>query len=181
MWYLSIYRFFMSKNIILGLDASTSIVGWAFSQSGSVSDAGFLNISKLDTNKEKGKFVIEFLSKHPQISDVDHLNLEAALSGFGGGLTSQQTLITLSRWNAVFEYMLGESFKFPIVLCNVNTMRKKVFGKARIPGIKPKEFVKAQVPLYVPNIKQFEKLNRNGDWDAHNGDMYDAIVCSLYG
>lgn len=167
--------------MVLGLDASTSIVGWCFADSGSVADAGFLNISKLETNKEKGKFVIDFLSKHPLISQVHHLNLEAALSGFGGGLTSQQTIITLSRWNAVFEYMLGENFKFPIVLCNVNTMRKKVFGKARIKGIKPKDYVRQQIPLVVPNVKKFEKLNRNGDWDAHNGDMYDAIVCALYG
>jgi hypothetical protein len=59
-------------------------------------------------------------------------------------------------------------------------MRKKVFGKARIKGIKPKEFVKAQMPLVVSNIKQFEKLNRDGNWDAHNSDMYDACVCSLF-
>lgn len=167
--------------MILGLDASTSIVGWAFSDNGKILDAGFINISKLETNKEKGRFVIDFLSKHPHIDKVDHLNLEAALSGFGGGLTSQQTIITLSRWNAVFEYMLSETFKFPIVLCNVNTMRKKVFGKARIVGVKPKEYVKAQIPLVVENIKQFEKLNRNGDWDAHNSDMYDAVVCALFG
>ena len=166
---------------ILGLDASTSIVGWCFVEDGSVKDAGFLNISKLETNKVKGRFVIDFLSNHPFISSVDHLNLEAALSGFGGGLTSQQTIITLSRWNAVFEYMLGESFKFPIILCNVNTMRKKVFGKARIKGIKPKEYVKQQIPLVVPNIKKFEKLNRDGNWDAHNGDMYDAVVAALFG
>lgn len=166
--------------MILGLDASTSTVGWCFAESGSVLDAGFLNISKLETNKEKGKFIIDFLAKHHLTEKINHANLEAALSGFGGGLSSQQTIITLSRWNAVFEYMLGESFKFPIILCNVNTMRKKVFGKARIKGIKPKEYVKQQIPLVVPNIKTFEKLNRNGDWDAHNGDMYDAIVCALY-
>lgn len=171
----------MSKNVILGLDASTSIVGWAFSETGSVLDAGFLNISKLESNKEKGKFVISFLVKHKLIESVNHINLEAALSGFGGGMTSQQTLITLSRWNAVFEYMLGESFIFPTILCNVNTMRKKVFGKARISGIKPKEYVKSQIPLHVKNISDFEKLNRNGDWDAHNSDMYDAVVASLFG
>jgi hypothetical protein len=171
---------FTQPKIVLGLDASTSIVGWAFAESGSVKDAGFLNISKLETNKEKGKFVIDFLSKHFLINSVDHINLEAALSGFGGGLTSQQTIITLSRWNAVFEYMLSEYFKFPIVLCNVNTMRKKIFGKARIKGIKPKEYVKQQIPLVVPNISKFEKLNRDSNWDVHNSDMYDAVVTSLF-
>ena len=169
------------SNIVLGLDASTSIVGWSFAETSSVIDAGFLNVSKFKTNKEKGKFVIDFLSKHSLITSVDHINLEALLSGFGGGLTSQQTIITLSRWNAVFEYMLSEYFTFPIVLCNVNTMRKKVFGKARVKGIKPKEYVKQQIPLIVPNISKFEKLNRDGNWDVHNGDMYDAVVASLFG
>jgi len=167
--------------VICGLDASTSIVGYAFSENNSILDAGFLNISKLETNKEKGKLVIKFLSNHPLIEKVDHINLEAALSGFGGGLTSQQTIITLSRWNAILEYILSETFSFPIVLCNVNTMRKKVFGKARVKGMKPKDFVKQQIPFIVPNISIFEKLNRKKEWDAHNSDMYDAVVASLFG
>lgn len=169
--------------VACGLDASTSVVGWSFAEDGSVLDAGFLNISKLNTNKEKGNFVINFLLGHPLIHKTSRINLEAALSGFGGGLTSQQTIIALSRWNAVFEYMLGENLPIPIpvILCNVNTMRKKVFGKARIKGIKPKDYVKQQIPLVVPNISMFEKLNRKGEWDAHNGDMYDAVVCALYG
>ena len=164
----------------LGLDASTSIVGWCFAETGSVVDAGFLNISKLDTNKEKGNFVINFLLAHPLIHKINRVNLEAALSGFGGGLTSQQTIITLSRWNAILEYMLSEYFKIPINLCNVNTMRKKVFGKARVKGIKPKEYVRQQLPLIVSNLSKFEKLNKRNEWDAHNSDMYDAIVCALY-
>jgi hypothetical protein len=169
------------SNLILGLDASTSTVGWAFAKGLHVVDAGFIRIDKIPTNKEKSKHIVSFLNSHNLITDVHHLNLEAALSGFGGGLTSQQTIITLSRWNAVLEYVIGESFKFPIALCNVNTMRKKVFGKARLPGVKSKDYVRGQVPLYVPNIKEFEKLNRNDDWDAHNADMYDAVVCALYG
>lgn len=167
--------------IICGIDASTSSVGWCFAENNQVIDAGFLNISKLETNKIKGLFVIDFLKKHPLIDKVDHLNLEAALSGFSGGFSSQQTIITLSRWNAVFEYMLGENFTFPVLLCNVHTMRKKVFGKSRIKGIKPKEYVKSQISLVVKDIKKWDKLNRNGDWDTHNSDMYDAIVASFAG
>jgi len=166
--------------VILGLDASTKVCGWSFAENGSILDAGFLNISKLETNKEKGKFVVKFLSNHPLIEKVERLNLEAALSGFGRGLTSQQTIITLSRWNAVLEYILSENFPFPIILCNVHTMRKKVFGKARVKSIKPKDFVKQQIPLLVPNICKFERLNKKGKWDAHNSDLYDAIVASLF-
>jgi hypothetical protein len=168
--------------MILGLDASTSIVGWAFADGESVVDAGFINVSKFETNKEKGSNVIKFLVNNPHIKHITHINLEAALSGFGGGMTSQQTIITLSRWNAVFEYMLGEYIpSAPVRLCNVNTMRKKVLGAARVKGMKPKEYVKLRLPCVVPNLKQFEKLNRKNEWDAHNSDMYDAIVCALYG
>lgn len=171
--------------IVMGLDASTSIVGWAFAESGSILDAGFLNISKFETNRDKGSFVIETLNTHPLINDVHHINLEAALSGFCGGLTSQQTIITLSRWNAVFQYMLEDNYELPyekpIVLLNVNTMRKKVLGAARKKGIKPKEYVKMRLPEIIPNLSKFEKLNRNKEWDAHNSDMYDAVVCALYG
>lgn len=167
--------------IVCGIDASTSIVGWSFSNDGSIIDAGFLNISKLKTNKQKILVVIDFLKKHPLIEKTNHLNLEAALSGFSSGFTSQKTIITLSRWNAIFEYVLSETFLFPINLINVNTARKKIFGKSRIKGIKPKIFVKQQLPIIVSNIKEFEKLNRNGDWDAHNSDMYDAVVASLFG
>lgn len=165
--------------MICGLDASTSTVGYAFSEEGKIHNAGFLNISKLKTNKEKAKFVLSFLQQHP--IKFEKINLEAALSGFGGGLTSQQTIITLSRWNAILEYVLSEELGVPVVLCNVNTMRKKVLGAARIKGVKPKEYVKSRLPSVVPNLKEFEKLNRNEDWDAHNSDMYDAVICALFG
>jgi hypothetical protein len=168
------------SNIVLGLDASTKVVGWALAENKSIMDAGFLNISKFETNKEKGKFVVSFLSKHPLISSVHHINLEAALSGFGGGFTSQQTIITLSRWNAILEYILSEFFTVPIILCNVNTVRKKVLGKARIKGINSKEFVKMELIKKIFNLHQFEKLNKKGMFDKHNYDVYDAIIMSLY-
>ena len=169
------------SDFILGLDASTNIVGYAFATGSIVVDAGFLNISKLDTNKEKAHFVVDLLHNRCLEYDIHHINLEAALSGFGGGLTSQQTIITLSRWNAILEYVLSERINVPVVLCNVNTMRKKVLGAARIKGVKPKEYVKVALPKLYPDIKRFEKLNRKKEWDAHNSDMYDAIISALFG
>lgn len=166
---------------VLGLDASTTIVGWCIQTDGIVEDAGFIDISKMDTNKEKGMLVIDMLQPHPLFQKVDHINLEAALSGFAGGFTSQQVIIKLSRWNAVFEYMLAEKWGKPIVLLNVGTMRKKVLGKARIKGMKPKEYVKQELPKIVKHLTKFDRMNKKGTWDKHNEDMYDAIVCALYG
>ena len=164
--------------MILGLDASTSITGWAFCEGQTVVDAGFLNISKLETNKEKGRFVTSFLLLHPHISKVSCINLEAALSGFAGGFSSQQVIIKLSRFNAVLEYILSEELKLQVNLINVLTARKKVLGKARVKGMTGKEYVQQTLPKIHPEIVKFEKKNKKNEWDVHNGDMYDAVIVS---
>lgn len=163
----------------LGFDASTTTVGWSFFDQNTVRDCGFIDISKLITNKEKTLFVIDILKNHPLIGKVDKINLEAALSGFAGGFTSQQVIIKLARFNALFEYIVSEYWKIPVNLISVNTIRKKAFGKCRIKGIKSKEFVKMQLEAKM-SLTKWDKTKKSGKWDDRNFDMYDAIVCSMY-
>lgn len=166
--------------VILGLDSSTSVTGWAFCENGKIIDAGFVDTKKLENTKDKTLRVISELDKHPLIKKLTFINLEAALSGFAGGFTSQQVIITLARHNAVFEYIINEHYKVPVNLLSVNTMRKQLFGKCRIKGVKSKEFVKTELEKLMPDVKQFAVLNKKNNWDEKNGDMYDAIVCALY-
>jgi len=166
--------------VILGLDTSTSVTGWAFSKDNVILDAGFINTKKLETTKEKTFHVINELEKNSLIRQISKINIEAALSGFAGGFTSQQTIITLARHNAVFSYIIEEHFKIKVNLLSVNTMRKQLFGKCRIKGIKSKDFVKHHLELLLPEVKNFTIKNKNGNWDERNGDMYDAIVTSLF-
>lgn len=163
----------------LGLDASTSTVGWAFSEDGKIVSAGFLDISNLETSKEKSLFVLDYLRSTPLLKNVTEINLEAALSGFAGGRTSQQVIIKLARFNAVFEYIISEETKLQVNLCNVNTMRKQLFGKSRVKGMKAKEFVKANIVNFV-DVTKFDQKKKKGSWDERNGDMYDAMVCALF-
>jgi len=101
------------------------------------------------------------------------------LSGFAGGRTSQQVIIKLARFNAVFEYIVSEETELKVNLCNVNTMRKQLFGKARVKGMKAKEFVKANIVNFV-DVTKFDQKKKKGSWDDRNGDMYDAMVCALF-
>lgn len=165
--------------MILGLDSSTATTGWAFSENGVVVDAGFVDTKKLASTKDKTLSVISILDTNPLISNVTAINLEAALSGFAAGFTSQQVIITLARHNAVFEYIISEHYKIPINLLSVNTMRKQLFGKCRIKGVKSKEFVKSELELRIPYITKFCVMNKKNNWDIRNGDMYDAVVASL--
>lgn len=166
--------------VTLGLDSSTSVTGWAFCKSGIVLDAGFIDHKKFETTKEKTFFVISELEKNPLIKDVTVINLEASLSGFAGGFTSQQTIITLARHNAVFAYIIEEHFKIKVNLLSVNTMRKQLFGKCRIKGIKSKDFVRMELESLRPDVKRFITFNKKGNPDERVGDMYDGIVCALY-
>lgn len=166
--------------VILGLDSSTSTTGWSFCENGKILSAGFVDTKKLETTKEKTFHVISYLEKTKEIKRFDEINLEAALSGFAGGFTSQQVIITLARHNAVFAYIIEEYFKKKVNLLSVNTMRKQLFGKCRIKGIKSKDFVKQELESLVPDVIQFTIQNKKGNWDERNGDMYDAVVAGLY-
>ena len=166
--------------VILGLDSSTSTTGWSFCENGKILSAGFVDTKKLETTKEKTFHVISVLEKIKEIEKFDQINLEAALSGFAGGFTSQQVIITLARHNAVFAYIIEEHFKKKVNLLSVNTMRKQLFGKCRIKGIKSKDFVKQELESLVPDVIQFTIQNKKGNWDERNGDMYDAVVAGLY-
>jgi len=164
--------------MILGFDASTSTCGWAFYNGSSIVDAGFIDLTKQETNKDKAFHVISVLGSNPNLTDITSINLEAALSGFMRGRTSQQVVIKLARFNAIFEYIIAEEWKVPVNLISVTTARKKVFGKCRVKGIEPKEYVKQQLSLKM-DLTKFDKFNKIGNLDVRNSDMYDAMVMAM--
>lgn len=166
--------------VILGFDASTSCVGWSFSQDSLIIDAGFIDISKKETNKEKSFHVIETLKNNKHLIGLKRINLEAFLSGFMGGRTSQQVIIKLARFNAIFEYILGEEWAVDVNLVNVSTARKCVLGKAREKGVASKDFVKRELLKLHPEVAKFDVMNKKNNWDTRNSDMYDAAVVSLF-
>ena len=49
--------------VILGLDASTTCVGYAFTQDKKILDMGFIDIKKEKTPKDKVQKVLDFCSK----------------------------------------------------------------------------------------------------------------------
>ena len=164
--------------VISGLDASTTCVGYAFTEDKKILDMGFIDIRKQKTPKDKVEKVLEFLNKRSYIDQVFDINIEDNLSGFAGGFTSQQTIIKLAKFNAILCFML-ENFDFNVHSINPMTARKNVFGKARIKGIKAKDFVKEQIEKKY-NTKKWCKITTRGNWDNRNMDAYDGLVMSLY-
>ena len=164
--------------VILGLDASTTCVGYAFTKNNKILDMGFIDIKKQITPKDKVQKVIEFLNSSKYIDDVMDINVEDNLSGFAGGFTSQQTIIKLAKFNAILCFML-ENFDYDVHNINPMTARKNVFGKARVKGVKAKDFVKRQIESKF-DTKKWCKTTARGNWDKRNIDMYDGLVMSLF-
>jgi RNase H-fold protein (predicted Holliday junction resolvase) len=165
--------------MILGLDISTSTVGFAFTENKKIIDMNFINIKSYDIYKEKAFHVIKCLNDNIYISKVKKVYVEDNLSGFMSGKTSQQTIIKLAKFNAILCFLLEDRFKVSVISINPLTARKQVFGKARVKGVKAKDFVKRQIEeLY--DTSEWCKETSRGNWDPRNFDMYDGLVMSLY-
>ena len=164
--------------VTLGLDASTTCVGYAFTQDKKILDMGFIDIKKEKTPKDKVQKVLGFLNESPYIDETMDINVEDNLSGFAGGRTSQQVIIKLAKFNAILCFML-ENFDFTVHNINPMTARKNVFGKARVKGIKAKDLVKMKIEEMYDTKKWCKKTTR-GNWDKRNIDMYDGLVMSLF-
>ena len=165
--------------VTLGLDISTTCVGYAFTKDKKILDMGFIDIKKEKTPKDKVQKVLEFINSISYIDEVNDINVEDNLSGFAGGRTSQQVIIKLAKFNAILCFMIENIFEIEPNNINPMTARKNVFGKARVKGIKAKDLVKMKIEeMYDP--KKWCKETTRGNWDKRNIDMYDGLVMSLY-
>ena len=164
--------------VTLGLDASTTCVGYAFTKDKKILDMGFIDIKKEKTPKDKVEKVLGKLNESSYINDVMDINIEDNLSGFAGGRTSQQVIIKLAKFNAILCFML-ENFEFKVHSINPMTARKNVFGKARVKGMKAKDLVKMKIEEMY-DTKKWCKETARGNWDKRNIDMYDGLVMSLF-
>ena len=165
--------------VTLGLDVSTTCVGYAFTENKKILDMGFIDIKKEKTPKEKVFKVLDFINESSYIDDVFDINVEDNLQGFAGGRTSQQVIVKLAKFNAILCFVLEDMMDIEVHNINPMTARKQVFGKARVKGIKAKELVKMKIEEMYDTSKWCKKTTR-GNWDKRNIDMYDGLVMSLF-
>ena len=165
--------------VTLGLDASTTCVGYAFTENERILDMGFIDIKKEKTPKEKVFKVLEILNNISYINNIEKINIEDNLSGFAGGRTSQQVIVKLAKFNAILCFVFEDEFNIEVNSINPMTARKNVFGKARIKGMKAKELVKMKIEEMYDTSKWCKYTTRK-NWDKRNIDMYDGLVMSLY-
>ena len=164
---------------ILGLDASTTTVGYAFVENKKVIDMGFIPINKEKTIRDKVHVTLDEINKLDPFDEINKIYIEDSLSGFMRGRTSQQTIIKLAKFNAVLTYCLEFAYGEIVDGINPMTARKHLFGKSREKGVSAKDFVKKEINCLY-SLEEYVKLTKTGLWDKRNMDAYDALVCALY-
>ena len=163
----------------LGLDASTTTVGYAFVDGSEVIDLGFIPIQKEKSIRDKVQLTMDTITELDPFDQIEQIYIEDSLSGFSRGRTSQQTIIKLAKFNAVLVYCLEFAYGEIVDGVNPMTARKNLFGKARKQGVTAKDFVKKEINCLY-NLEEYVKLTKTGLWDKRNMDAYDALVCALY-
>ena len=167
-----------NKSYCLGLDISSTVVGYCVSISKEkVTHAGYIDVRKETSIKEKAHKVANELDKLH--FDPYKIIVEDTLSGFGGGRTSQQTIVKLSKCNAVISYVIEALYEMDVDHVNVSTLRKAVFGRSREQGKDSKTFVREQLENLI-DLSEFIVYNSRKNYDKRNYDMLDATVASLY-
>ena len=167
-----------NESYCLGLDISSTVIGYCVSSSKKkIIDAGYIDIQKQKTIKNKAQAVVEYLDAHS--FDPSVIIVEDTLSGFGGGRTSQQTIVKLAKCNAVISFVIEAMYEIDVDHINVSTLRKAVFGKSREKGVDSKTFVREQLEKKI-DLTEFIVYNSRKNYDKRNYDMLDATVASLY-
>lgn len=161
----------------LGLDVSTSVVGYAISDDKKVIDAGFLKLKPKDLMEcfmEVKTFLDSYIPKY----DITSVTLEDFLRSFSGMRTTSNTIIKLTKINTLTEWYILQQFdRENIYRVHPSTARKHVLGKGQFRG----EDTKIAVSTIVESkFKVPMKWTPKGNLSKGYDDMADAVVLSKY-
>jgi len=144
--------------MILGLDVSTSTIGWCVLDSdGLFVDCGFIPLSKSPTLISKAKVSSSEFCKILINYPIEKVYIEECLQRFTRGMSSAATITKLASFNGIIQYVSYEDFGVEPCLLNVNQARKSVGLKTQSQkkcGIQTKDqvfsWVKTQIKYQWP-------------------------------
>ena len=115
-------------SLCLGLDISTSNVGWCILQTNDKSfiQAGVVELSKLTCVFKKASKVLEELHKIKKTYDISSVSIEENLQSFRPGFSSSATIMSLARFNGMISLYSYDVFGVIPRFFNVNNSRNIV-------------------------------------------------------
>ena len=183
--------------MILGVDISTSITGFAIVAEGEIVFYDSVDLRKYKNLFEKAERIKEALfnlvdnyqyeREHPPMwmSDVqdeenkiNHIYIEQSLHMFRGGKSSAKTLSTLTRFNGIVSWLAYEMFKMEPKFIAATSARKQ--AGIKVPrGQKAKQVVLQHLLDNEPAFKV--EYTKHGNPKPESYDRADAIVVAKAG
>lgn len=109
----------------LGLDVSTSNVGWCLlDEAGRIATAGAVELSKKKDIFDKALAVRGVLRNIKENHKVTDVAIEENLQAFRPGFSSAKTIVTLARFNGIVTLIAFEELHVRPEFVNVNSARK---------------------------------------------------------
>lgn len=173
------------KLFFVALDISTSVIGVCLiddSEQVIVLDGIKLTSASLTNMWEKADKGIEEIIKLVDDRKIEKIFVEANAKMFMKGFSSADTLITLSKFNALISYLSHKAFKAEVVDVNVTSARKAIGFKNTKTDKRPvKEKVFEHVTTLHPELpwkKHIAKTGKSAGMEVYNIEMKDA--CDSY-
>jgi Holliday junction resolvasome RuvABC endonuclease subunit len=174
------------KNV-LGLDISTSKIGWAVIQKDENNPIlGYIDVGKKKTLFEKANFAKVELEKIILENEVNKIYIEEDLQRFRKGFSSAKTIQKLSKFNGIISYVVYQILKEAPASINVNEARKisncKIDKKDKTRTTKEKVFTWVDQKInYSWPMKTLKSGPRKGEEILDGGcyDMSDAYIIAL--
>ena len=177
--------------MILGLDISTSVVGYTVLQdSGVVSLIDYCNLKKEPDLMEKADKMRSCFEKLSKEYHVTQIYVEENLQAFRPGASSAATIAKLARFNGIVSYVAYEIFGIKPNFLNVTKARSLVglkIQRQKSCGIKTKDQVLNWAKVKLPHIAWPTKVLKGGPRKGQAVfleecyDMADSFVISLAG
>jgi len=181
--------------MILGVDVSTSITGFAV-----IAEGELVYYDYIDLRKQKGIFAKTLVIKEKimdifemyqcdnstkirfcdvgSIFPIEHIYIEQPFTFFNSGGSSAKTMAVLQRFNGIVSWLLYELFEIEPQYVGATAARK--MAGIKIPrGTKAKKVV---MEYLLENENAFKvEYTRHGNPKAQYFDMADAIVVARAG
>jgi len=140
---------------ILGLDVSTSNLGFCIFDDNKLLDAGVLELSTYSKTFDKAVVVKNKLNDILSTNSISKILIEENLQSFRSGFSSAKTISTLARFNGVVSYISEEIFGVEPSFINVSRARSGCGIKI---NRKSPKSTKEQILDWVIDQPQFSKF-----------------------
>ena len=164
--------------MILGLDVSTTRIGWAvIDEDQSLIDSSFYKTDKDMTLEERAAdFRTNVLDPLSIVHRIHEVRVEEPFSMFSGGKTTAKTMSSLQRFNGMISLLVLQVFGDPPTMVGSRTARARCGIK--VPkGTKAKKVIVEWADNYFDSFNV--ELTRHGNPKPGTDDEADAIVVAL--